>query len=530
MAESNPLFLAVRPIPAAEQVGWVVRVLHYGDFTTPVAIIGEFAELQVGPELNMPGNGSIVLDLDAPLWSQTLLDGAPMTDLMDYEYLFECYEDGVLRFQFLGMSVDETIVAADGTRQVSISGPGIAHVLTWACVMPRDFPPAQERGVPTTITGATEVSYYWTFDATWPAMRIWLALLRAAQSRGTIGFVAPMFTDSADSAGQPWQTPASSSAADKITPEPGTNLLDLLNIHTGQDLDKQFAERTEWVMWPGFNLDVRQTIGAHREDQVVFFEAQLAGMQRTRARDEIANFICTVDTYGDTTLSTSSDSAARWHQREQLQNRNLEVTDPARRRAISDVFLEQRQDEKSQWTITFPYGEAGRRPFIDYDLGDWIGVVRARPTGASAIEAYRVLAIVVRVNDQGPTVELTLQSLLDQQQRELQKRLTTLLNTTGLAAPTPPLANIPGLPNPIPLPDLPGIPPGATIPIDLPGGGKISLPVGALPGLGGGGLGALPGLGGGGFGGDGSGGGVRVFIQYDDPGSEANVGDFWVRT
>jgi hypothetical protein len=497
MAVSNSLFLTVRPAAPAEQVGWTVRVLDYRDFATPVAQIAEFVELQVGPELGKPGNGSLTLDLDAALWTATLPGGAPMTDLLEYEYLLECYEDGALRFQFLAMSVEETIVDADGTRQVTIAGPGIAHVLSWACVLPRDFPPAKERPYPTDPQAAADTSYFWQWPPTTAAMPIWLKLLQAAQARGTISFVTPLFTAAHDSAGKPWQVVKSNTSTAKIVPEPGSNLLELLDIHTGQDLDKQFAERVEWMMWPGFRLDVRATIGVCREKQVVFFEAQLPSMQRTRSRDEIANLICTLDAYGDTTLSASAPSKGRWLQREQLQNRNLNVTDPARRRAIGEVFLAQRSDEKSQWTIQVPYDEEGRRPFVDYDVGDWVGVVRARPSGASVADAYRVMAIVVKVDSDGPTVELTLQSLLEQQERALQKRLTMLLNTAGLSKPAPKGSGT--------------APPGSTVGATGPDGSLYDMP---LDGLGGG--------------------GNRVFIQPTDPALVASnnvqAGDFWLQT
>ncbi len=504
---TNSVFFQIRAVPPLEQVGWSVRVLDYSDFTTPVAIVNEFVDLTIGPELNAPGAGSITLDADSPFWTGVLLDGSPATALLDFEYLWECYEDGILRFQFLGTNVEQRLLNQEEIRSITVSGPGIAQTLTWACVLPAYFPPAKE-----IVAGSTE-DIWKRYPLNWSAMRIWLDQLHLAQARGTIGFVDPLFNATTDSGGQAWEVVQSleATANGNITLDPGTNLLDLLNVHTGQDLTKQFAMRAEWVMWPGFQLDVRKTIGSHREDQVIFFEGGLDEKDRTRVRDEIANYVVTVDTYGSTSFATNPSSIAKWQQREQLQNHNQNVTDQARRTAIGQIFLAQREDEKSQWVIKVPYDQAGRRVFVDYDIGDWIGISSFRGDGTSIVDAYRVLAIVVNVTEGAPpTLELTLQSKLDARQRELQSQLTTILNRIGqggeVTLPTPGL--------------YPTNPPGDGWDLGWsPTAGWYGKPW-DIDDIGGGG---------GGGGGD-TIIGARVFVQPNDPGSAAQIGDLWLQT
>lgn len=510
MTVSNSVFFTVRPLPQLNDVGWTVRVLDYTDFSTPVAVVNEYIDLTAGPELCDPGAGSITLDADHPMWALPLLNGDSAITLLDHEYLWQCYQDGELRFEFLGTTVEEHLLEDDETRGITISGPGGGQVLTWAAILPAYFPPAKEVNTTVDTTDAAGNVTVWPgFATTWPAMRIWRHLLLSAQSRGTIPYVTCTFGDSNDSAGEAWQvvqTPSTvADPATPITPDPGTNLLDLLNIHTGQDLAKQFAERTEWYMWPGFQLDVRKTIGVHREADVVFYETQTVGKERTRARSEIANYIVTADVNGSTSFASDTTSIAAWQQREQLQYNNKEVTDPARRAAITGVFLGMHKDEQDQWTITVPYDEPGRKVFVDYGIGDWISVSTFTPGGASSIDVYRVLAIVVKSVDAAPpTVELTLRSKIEEQLRKLQQQLTNILND-----------------------------PSGSTPETLP-----ALPVFADPPFDGGNVGYSPTTGwfttpdpfGTGTGGTGTGGGIKIFIQPDDPEALANVGDFWLQT
>lgn len=425
MPTSNGLFFQVLETPVLELVGWTVRVLDYRDFVTPVAIINQFRELTIGLELNAAGAGSITLDEDSPFWSQTLLNGAAASTLKDHEYLFECYEDGVLRFQFLGEKVDEDELAEDETRVVTISGPGAAAVLRWAKVNPN-----------APGTTAAQVSAWTHYPVNWTTMRIWYDQLYRAQHRGTIPFVSMTFTPWVDSAGERWEIvqqppdPGSILAVTFIDPGHGMDLLDLLDEYTGQDFDKQEAMRAEWFMWPNFKLDVRKTIGTHREREVVFYEGTMLSRSRSRMREEIANYVVTMDEGGFSSIAVNSVSRSAWLQREYVQTSDTRADEVSKRTAIGQITLAQRKDEMSSWTITVPYDQPGRRVFRDFGIGDHVGIgVYANNT--TTVTAYRVLAITVQVSgdEQHPSLELTLQSLQDELQRQLQKQMTKVLNT-----------------------------------------------------------------------------------------------------
>ncbi len=514
MATSNSLFLAVRETPPAERAGFTVRVLDAADFRTPVAMVSGYLSLSIGPELSAPGAGSITLDAESPFWAGELLDGQPAIAVLDRIYLWEAWEDGALRFQWLGMVVEERLIGDDDTHAVVVSGPGIAQVLARASVLPQYFPPAK--------SSLPKGQAAWKqYPLNWPAMRVWLDQFNRAKARGTIAYVTPMFTASTDSGGEPWEvvnSPATT-ATGFVELEAGTNLLDLLDVQTGQDTSKQDAMRADWYMHPGFKLDVRKTIGTRREKQVIFFEGGLDRVERTRVRDEIANYVVTVDLYGQTSFAKDTASIAKWQQQETLVSQYQNISDAARRQAISNVVLQQRRDEKSQWVIQVPYDGDGRKPFRDYDIGDWIGVARFTTHHVSQVEAYRVLAIVITVPDTGePVVELTLQSKLDAAQKDLEKKLTSILNsiskggsTTTINKPSDPVDDID--------------------PNDVTGAGPITLtffddPADVPDDAWDVGWSASEGW----FGAKGLGGsgGAHVFIQATEPG-EAVTGDIWVQ-
>ncbi len=482
MATSNSVFFAVVTAPPLDNAGWSVRVLDHTDFSTVVAYVNEWSTLAIAPQLNDPGTGSIVLDADSPFWATTLPNGEPATVLRDREYLWEAWENGVLRMQWLGTTRRQVEVTDDETRPWSISGPGAAHVLTWAKVFPPGFPDP-----PAELT--------WPFTDTTPAMEIWLNLLQAAQGRGTVPWVQPIFTATRDAAGAIWADVATTyTTPGRLMPELGSDLLTQLDTATGQTLSKPAGMRAEWVMWPGFQLDVRPTIGVHRESTVIFYETQLRSVEKVGLSENVANVVVVRDSYGNITPATDATSIARWNRREWLHQQD-NADEQAKRSAIAQIMLDQRSGERESWTIQVPYELPDRRPFVDYQLGDWIGVGLHDPVNGHVTNAYRVVAIAVQIDDTGtPTVELTLQSVLDSKQRELEKQLTAVVNTVTN------VSNTIGTELPV----------GPDVPLVYqPGTGWI--PVSDLD------------LGGGG----GIGGGIQVFIQADDPGTDAHTGDFW---
>ncbi len=171
------------------------------------------------------------------------------------------------------------------------------------------------------------------------------------------------------------------------------------------------------------------------------------------------------------------------------------------------MYLAQNKDEKSQWTVQVPYGEAHRQVFIDYNIGDWVGISTFKPDSSTVVDPYRVMAITVHVAEGNPTLELTLQSSLDAWQLQLQKQLTKILNEVNVVDLNRVIPDV--QPNFKENDYIVSVNPFNPI--------KWNMTPIAQFGVSGGT-------------GTGDGGGLRMFIQSADPGSAARPGDFWLQT
>lgn len=440
----NSRFLAIAARQPNINTGWTIKVLDYKDMTSLVAVISNYTTFSFTMQLNNTGTGSITLDEDDPWWDTTMANGLTHHSLKNNEYVFEAWEDGVPRFAWLAQTVENKIVGEDETHQVTISGPGIAGALTWACIMRPGWPktPPQD-GHRTTPSGKPLLlaysysdklpAFFWQFPIKWPSMRMWTTVFLAAQRRGLLGFVKCQFSALHDSAAQPWKYVRTvQTIVDNHGYQPeelGENLLDFLNDCTGQDYSKWFGQRLEWIMYPGFKLFVKPRIGVDRSKTVRFFTGQLISNERNRDREQIYNRVTAVDVDGSESIRLDKTSVAAWNLREQRNDTNKNISDPTLRNELADRYLEQAKDEKSEWNIKVPYDDTGRVPFHDFTVGDTVGFSDTG-TGASTINNYRVLAITVAVQSDSviPDVELTLQSIIDAKMIELEKQITRIVN------------------------------------------------------------------------------------------------------
>lgn len=470
-------------------MSWEVKAFSPDDdFTNPLAVISDYVELIGGPVLCDVGAGSVTLDLDSRVMRSTLPGGAPATSLLAAGMLWRAYEDGEQRFEWIATRRNKKVLESDNrTRLVEVSGEGGASVLKRAKVLPPGTP--------------HQTSFFWTFSGQ-PRMAAWLTLLQASQGRGTIPYVTALFTAATDSGGLAWaDTPSGASSQPDYIPDLGADLLDLLNLSTGQDVEAVAPIRAEWVMWPGFQLDVRPIIGTHREDKVIFHDGG-STISRDQELDceDVANYIIVRDVYGATSLATSAESIATYGQVELLQDQG-NLTNQDLRAQAANTSLQILKDEKSSWTIVVKPDGDRRRVFRDYGIGDWVGVDEFDiNTGESTVVPYRVMAITIHKTETEYACELTLQSRLDIKIRELQKSLTRILNTQQGGQ----LPDIPG-PGSLPAPDLTSYTPYAFTPYN---GGWRAAPISSWGGLGG---------------------GISMYIQPDEP-TGASTGDLWYDT
>jgi len=341
---------------------------------------------------------------------------------------------------------------------------------------------------------------------------MWYTVFKAAQRRGLLGWVNLMFNATKDSGGKNWiwvKRMEELFASQGFIPDNlDQNLLDFLNDCTGQDYSKWFGQRLEWIMHPGFKLDVRTHIGVDRSKTVRFFQGNIISDDRVRDREQIRNRIIAISVDGTESVRTDKKSVAAWNLREQVNTTQKEVTDSTMRGQLADRFLLQTKNEKDQWTIKIPYDDPGRVPYRNFFVGDHIGLnadyIGSTPTAVAAPSPFRVMAITISMtaNSLVPECELTLQSLIDSKQAELEKQITDLVNN-------PPNVSMHDIKE-ISIPAAPDTKSALVWNPDT----KKWEPVDV----------STFGGGDGGFGG-----GTTVFIQAADPGTDAKVADFWYK-
>lgn len=523
----NSRFLAIGSGEPNINTGWTIRVLDYKDKKSLIAVMTEFSEFSFTQELNGTGTGSVTLDEDSPWWTDILSNGLSHRAIQNREYIFEAWDNNTPRFAWLGQNVINTPVSEDETRTVTISGPGLAQSLARAKVYRPGWPNKVPVISTTTSTADPTVTYKnyressyndllpafkWRFPTNWSTMRMWYTLFRAAQRRGAIPWVTPMFTALKDSAKHDFlyiKTLETSAQIGYQPEDPDTSLLDFLNDCTGQDYTVWFGQRLEWIMYPGFKLDVRQHIGTDRSKTVRFFQGNILSDERTRDREEIYTRINVLNNNNLEIIRTDKAGVAAWDIREQWNTAQKTVTNTNILNQIADRMLAQHKDEKDQWSIKIPYDDPGRVPYRNFYVGDHIGFnvdyFGSTPTATSAPAAMRVMAITISLSSEStvPDCELTLQSIIESKQVQLQRQVTELSNKAKILELND-LANV----------DTSGATEGSTLVYDPASGTYVS------------GTSGTSGSGGGGTG--------RVFMQNVDPATQSGVtvtaGDFWLET
>jgi hypothetical protein len=498
MTLSNTLWVDVIAAPAAENVGWVVKCRPLSDMTKVWVENPPFISLGFRKVLSDEGTGTVQFDLGSKLFNEPLSNGADPRVLLDQENVWEFYQDGTLRYQWLGEDVQESQVSENEGRIVTVSGPGVERTLSWALTLPLGFP--NVKVPPRGLTPDQLTNWYmsnpdsYRFLST-PIMSDFITLMEDAHKRGTIPFVDVMFHRATDSAGKKWAdtkpplkkvatkksetidgfapgsstlttyivsqldyiakglTNSSSTAlavygygdsseatsvstaraqavADRLslklpnanitalgrgyhpevgdvdpdiasmnrrvvinytvmelpkytpyfTPLHGINYFDLLKFITGNDDNEPGTLFLDWIMRPPkagsthFRLDVRETIGTHRESMVRFFEGNsIIAKERTKKRDDIRNYGAVRDVTGGISFWASKDSISQWAQREILVTRE-QVRYPPHRQQAAKSYVSQHSRELLGWTITVAPDVKGRTVFQDYDVGDWIGI------------------------------------------------------------------------------------------------------------------------------------------------------------
>jgi hypothetical protein len=235
-----------------------------------------------------------------------------------------------------------------------------------------------------------------------PIMGVWKQLFDQAQARGTIPWMTTRLTASHDSEGNAWTDGMSVQVTN------GTDLLALFTNYTG-------IVNADWVVDPNFVVraclpvqPAGRGLGSDKSKTVILREAHsVVSRQRTRARDTVQNSIGGENSDGRVVSGQDAASIARYGQREGWVQ-TAESVNPVAMQIVTDASVAQTKDESLTETINVqPEVPGAAKPFVDYDVGDWVGL--ERPAGGSIIDVVRVIGIAPSVAADGAkTWEITI--------------------------------------------------------------------------------------------------------------------------
>lgn len=374
-----------------------------------------FIDLSFTLELSDVGGGTVTLDFASPYWTDDVVRGLTITDVLATEFIWEAYEGTQLRAAWLNTKTTDDQIDPSLTRQVKLAGPGIGQALEWSKVFPPNYP--------------TVPPFFWS--TVQPRMyqwaRIWLECVDrtpATSLQRQFSFLfAPRGATTADlgwdTNGVKWKDPET-----EIQQENGVGMKTLLENHCQ-------AIKADYYITPDRKIDVRYDFGVQRPE-VVFASPQMTVLERELDRSDVENVVVARDDQGNLTtiLWQSSIDLLGW--REKMVNSGRAAT-PASRLAAATSELTWHKYQISTWSIQVPtktYGSDGEpyyQVFVDYDLGDWINIMY----GAAKIN-LQIQAITLKVDSSGQeTLELTLESLAQVRRRKYENALNSGTNGTN---------------------------------------------------------------------------------------------------
>ena len=213
----------------------------------------------------------------------------------------------------------------------------------------------------------------------------------------------------------------------------GSGGVETLNISgTGRYIRMYGTARNTIYGYSIWEFQVFGTIGARTV--IVHESGQMVSNERLRIRDSISNYIVAGDGAGNLVLQSDASSVATWNQREAYIETSA-ATSPDTLNEIGAATLAEYKSELSQRTLTIPPDVPGCTPFVDFNIGDWIGVESVE---LDSIDKVRVIAIAINIdNSENVTVELTLETriqLFVEQLNNLVQKIASSSNSSSIPA------------------------------------------------------------------------------------------------
>lgn len=298
--------------------------------------------------------------------------------LHGYEHIWKIAVEGVERFAFLPEQIVSSNVNKEERKTVRVVGRGVGQMLDWAAVYPSGGDVLRVMN-----------------DVT--AGGLFKTLLDEAHARGTItDIVAYGWNEIRDSKAVNW------GVIHDLEFNAGGSLLAKLN--------EWWSDTFEWRVDPDLRLHVAQNFGRDLSNLVILYPGHtVTSIESTVDRRDIRNVLMLEDGnegYGELSDGTSVVAYGR---REQYVKFD-EAIDEGTRTALAYPLLRSLRFGGTEERVSI-VPAPGRRPFVDFALGDTVGVKQfGDETGATP---FRVLAIAYQIDKQGrEQSEVTLDYML----------------------------------------------------------------------------------------------------------------------
>lgn len=379
--------------PLVELLTGAGVTLKVYDKTETDRLIGVVGYEEVAFETQLSGDGSGHVKgskLKLPIDPVT---GQPQTWVLDDEYIFRVEVEGVERAAFIPTNSEDTIVDSNGPSYEMV-GKGPGSILTRGAVA------HQALGTP-----AEQLQRVFTDSSRAAAF---LTLLDEAQARGAVPEVVRDGWDGDRGwGGVDWPD------SNRLEFDAGGNLHD--------KLDEWGPISFEWIMTPRFRLRLAPEFRRDLTSSVVL-HAGYSILTQSIERDfqSKANRLFAQD--GNDGVSIIEDDASI----EEGPVKELfvvfsDAVNEGTRTAAATALLASIKDVAIQRSVTVNPFAVGRRPWVDFTLGDVIGV---KFEDVDAPLPFRVLAIALKATPTSVQCDVTLEYLLDTE-RKKREALTT---------------------------------------------------------------------------------------------------------
>src|SRR5690606_2692988 len=153
--------------------------------------------------------------------------------------------------------------------------------------------------------------------------------------------------------------------------------------------------------------------GSDLSDRIRLYPgADVSNQTTTRARRDIKTVLLPASNtaFGEP-VEADEDYITRWGRRERFVKFD-DAVDADTATNMATPLLDVRKDEIQERRVSVDYNRPGRRPFVDFNLGDYLGVVFG-----NEVHTFRVIAIAFQHSKDGVRTEVVLNNSLESARR-----------------------------------------------------------------------------------------------------------------